>query len=216
MWDVCLQAKESSILCLMGRNGVGKTTLLKNIVGLLAPQNGEVRFYGKSLTRYRPSFRIRQGIGYVPQGREILPYLTVEENLLLPLLAGPRTADKRAAVDRVLEIFPALKTLLRRKGGVLSGGQQQQLAIARALITEPRVLLLDEPTEGIQPSIVQEIGQTLTQLKKQSITIILVEQCVPFARRVADYFYLMEKGRIVADGEMSALSDELIKKYLSV
>lgn len=216
LWDVCLRAREGSILCLMGRNGVGKTTLLKNIVGLLEPQKGAIRLFGTDLTRKRPSARARQGMGYVPQGREILPYLTVEENLLLPLLSLKERVEKRAAMDRVLEIFPALKNLLRRKGGVLSGGQQQQLAIARALIIEPRVLILDEPTEGIQPSIVQEIGEVLLRLKQQSLAILLVEQCVSFARRVADHFCLMEKGRIVAGGEMPELSDELVRKYLSV
>lgn len=216
LWDICLNAEAGSITCLMGRNGVGKTTLLKNVIGLLQPSAGHVRVDGKELGRLPPNQRVRYGIGYVPQGREIFPHLTVLENLLLPVQALSRKSNVFGLLERVYGLFPVLKEMKHRKGGVLSGGQQQQLAIARALLTEPRVLLLDEPTEGIQPSIVHEIGESLRSLKSMSIAVLLVEQCVPFARRIADYFYLMEKGKIVVQGPIQDLTDEIVHSHLSV
>ncbi|MCS6772282.1 MAG: urea ABC transporter ATP-binding subunit UrtE [Kiritimatiellae bacterium] len=217
LWDIDLQIEPGAIVCLMGRNGVGKSTLLKNAVGLLEPSNGTVRIDGTPVNGRPPSWRARKGLAYVPQGREIFPHLTVEENLLLPLFAMKSRRSAAEALDEAMDIFPALRSLLRRKGGLLSGGQQQQLAIARALVTQPRILLLDEPTEGIQPSIVQEIGHTLQALKRRmSLAILLVEQCVPFARRVADSFVLMQKGRVVSRGPISGLTDELVSEYLNV
>ena len=215
LWDVHLHIPEGQVVCLMGRNGVGKTTLLKSVMGLLSAQAGSIMFDGQEITRVRPEQRARRGMGYVPQGREIFPQLTVWENLSLGLLA--RKGRQGKVPDTVFQLFPALSGLLNRKGGFLSGGQQQQLAIARALVTEPKLLLLDEPTEGIQPSIIQEIEEVMARIKAQGqVTILLVEQYLEFAWRLADAFYMMEKGSIVAHGEIAELTVDVVKQYLTV
>ena len=214
LWDVKLEVTAGSRTCLMGRNGMGKTTLLKCIMGLIAPHSGAVVFDGVELTRMPAEARARLGIGYVPQGREIFPQLTVEENLQSGL--GARVG-RRVIPPQIYDLFPVLKQMLQRRGGDLSGGQQQQLAIARALVLEPKLLILDEPTEGIQPNIVHDIGELILKLNREAgLTIVLVEQKLPFARRVADRFCLMEKGRLVARGEMASLGDALISEHLSV
>ncbi len=199
----------------MGRNGVGKTTTLKCIVGLVKPVSGDIALVGKSLNGLRPDERARSGIGYVPQGRDIFPNLTVWENLLISLVVHGRKPNEQ--VDRVLQLFPVLKEMLKRKGGVLSGGQQQQLAIARALLTNPKVLILDEPTEGIQPNIIDQIGETLLKIRKtDGISILLVEQYLDFCLEVADRFYVMDRGAIVAEGPIANLDEGIVKKYLTV
>src|SRR5579872_5316454 len=212
--DVSLEVGPGELVCLMGRNGVGKTTLLKSVMGLLRPRAGRVAFEGHDLTRASPDVRARAGIGYVPQGREIFPHLTVLENLQVGLLANPERP--KTVPEEVYDYFPALKTMLNRKGGVLSGGQQQQLAIARALVTEPKLLILDEPTEGIQPNIVHEIGDVIMKLNEAGLAVLLVEQKLPFARRVARSFCMMDRGRTVASGEIAALDDDLVKQHLIV
>jgi urea transport system ATP-binding protein len=199
----------------MGRNGVGKTTLLKAVMGLLPVRSGSIRFHGEELVRKRVEQRARWGMGYVPQGREIFPQLTVEENLQVGLT--PRDGRARAIPEAVFELFPGLKKMLRRRGGDLSGGQQQQLAIARALATQPKLLILDEPTEGIQPNIVREIGDVILHLNRaQGLTVLLVEQKLAFAKRVAQRFYLMQKGRMMASGQMAELDDALVARHLAV
>ena len=215
LWDVHLHIPEGHVVCLMGRNGVGKTTLLKSVMGLLSAQAGAIIFDEQEITRVRAEQRARRGMGYVPQGREIFPQLTVWENLSLGLLAQKGRQGK--VPDTVFQLFPALSGLLNRKGGFLSGGQQQQLAIARALMTEPKLLLLDEPTEGIQPSIIQEIEEVIARIKTEGrVTILLVEQYLEFAWRLADAFYMMEKGSIVAHGEIAELTEDIVKQYLTV
>ncbi len=215
LWDVHLHIPKGRVVCLMGRNGVGKTTLLKSLMGLLPTQTGGIMFDGQEITRIRPEQRARRGMGYVPQGREIFPQLTVLENLSLGLLA--QKGRQSRVPDTVFELFPALSGLLNRKGGFLSGGQQQQLAIARALVTEPKLLLLDEPTEGIQPSIIQEIEEVIVRIKAQGqVTILLVEQYLEFAWRLADAYYMMQKGSIVAHGDIADLSGDVVKQYLTV
>jgi urea transport system ATP-binding protein len=214
LWDMKLDVPEGSSTCLMGRNGVGKTTLLRVVMGTLRMRSGAVRFAGEDLAGRPPELRARRGIGYVPQGREIFPQLTVRENLELGVVAGGR---KRKLPERVMSLFPVLKTMLHRRGGDLSGGQQQQLAIGRALAIEPKLLILDEPTEGIQPNVVAEIGDVLERLNRdEKLTVLLVEQKLAFARRVASRFCLMERGRSVASGEMTELSDELVSRHLAV
>jgi urea transport system ATP-binding protein len=213
--DVHLHVPEGQVVCLMGRNGMGKTTLLKSVMGLLSPQAGTITFDGQDITRMRPEQRSRRGMGYVPQGREIFPQLTVRENPGLGLLAKNGRHDQ--VLEQALHLFPALSGVLDRKGGFLSGGQQQQLAIARALVTEPKLLLLDEPTEGIQPSIIEEIEGVIGRIKLHGqVTILLVEQYLEFAWRLADAFYLMEKGLIVAHGDIATLTDDVIQQYLTV
>lgn len=215
LWDVSINVPKGSCVCLMGRNGVGKTTLLKSIMGLVPIESGAIKFEGRDITAMPTQKRARLGIGYVPQGREIFPLLTVEENLQLGLAAS-RNGMKEIP-ELVFNLFPALKKMMRRRGGDLSGGQQQQLAIGRALVAEPSFLILDEPTEGIQPNIVREIGDIIIRLnKEQNLTVLLVEQKLPFARRVAQRFSIMEKGRAVSEGAMSELSDELINRHLKV
>jgi urea transport system ATP-binding protein len=215
LWDVHLQVPEGQVVCLMGRNGVGKTTLLKSVMGILPPQTGTIAFDGQDITRMRPEQRSRRGMGYVPQGREIFPQLTVRENLSLGLLAKSGRHGK--VPDSVFHLFPALPGLLNRKGGFLSGGQQQQLAIARALVIQPKLLLLDEPTEGIQPSIIEEIEEVILRIKAQGyVTILLIEQYLEFTWRLADAFYMMEKGSIVAHGEIADLTEDVIQQYLTV
>lgn len=213
--DVSLQVPERSLVCLMGRNGVGKTTTLKAITGLVRADSGTIQLAGEELTRLRPDARARRGLGYVPQGRDIFPNLTVWENLKLSLVVHGAKANGQ--VDSVLELFPILADMLQRKGGVLSGGQQQQLAIARALLTDPKILILDEPTEGIQPNVIDQIGETLLKIKKNgTISILLVEQYLDFCLEVADTFYIMDRGSIVVDGPINALSEDLVRKHLTV
>jgi len=214
LWDMKLDVPEGSSTCLMGRNGVGKTTLLRVVMGTLRMRSGAVKFAGEDLAGRPPELRARRGIGYVPQGREIFPQLTVRENLELGVVARGR---KRKLPERVMSLFPVLKTMLHRRGGDLSGGQQQQLAIGRALAIEPKLLILDEPTEGIQPNVVAEIGDVLERLNRdEKLTVLLVEQKLAFARRVASRFCLMERGRSVASGDMSELSEELVSRHLAV
>jgi len=212
---VNLTIPERSLVCLMGRNGVGKTTTLKSIVGLMKTDTGSVKLTGKELVGLAPDARAREGIGYVPQGRDIFPHLTVWENLKIGLVVhGIRSVEP---VDRVLELFPILKEFLQRKGGVLSGGQQQQLAIARALLTNPKILILDEPTEGIQPNIIDLIGDTLIKIKQEGkISILLVEQYLDFCLGVGDSFYIMDRGAVVAEGPIAHLNDDVVKKHLTV
>ena len=215
LWDVSVEFAAGSCTCLMGRNGVGKTTLLKTIMGLLPAKSGNIEFNGTELTGKDSSQRARVGIGYVPQGRDIFAQLTVEENLQTGLQARP---DKCKSIpDLVYELFPVLKEMKHRRGGDLSGGQQQQLAIGRALCLDPKLLILDEPTEGIQPNIVREIGDVITRLNQElNITVLLVEQKLPFARRVGKNFVIMDRGRCTASGAMHELDDKLIKEYLTV
>ncbi|HEX9619188.1 MAG TPA: urea ABC transporter ATP-binding subunit UrtE [Polyangiaceae bacterium] len=214
LWDVDLEVPESACTCLMGRNGVGKTTLLKAIMGVLPSASGAVRFDKAELRRTPPETRARRGIGYVPQGRDIFPELTVEENLRIGLVA--RRDKRRTIPERIFELFPVLKSMLKRRGGDLSGGQQQQLALGRALALDPKLLILDEPTEGIQPNIVHEIGDVLLKLQEEKLTILLVEQKLPFARRVAQHFTIMNRGRVAAAGSMSELTDDLVARHLVV
>ena len=212
--DVTLSVASGEALAIVGRNGMGKTTLLKCIMGLL-DATGEMLFGSTDLRALPPERRARLGIGYVPQGREIFSHLTVEENLRVGL--GIRNRSQRKVPDMIFELFPVLNSMLSRRGGDLSGGQQQQLAIGRALVLEPSLLILDEPTEGIQPNIVHEIGDVLLRLNREAqMTILLVEQKLPFARRVASEFCILEKGRSVASGPIGALTDDVIHAHLSV
>lgn len=215
--NVDLNVEPGRMVCLIGRNGVGKTTLLKSIMGLLKPRSGTISLAGLPITQKTPDQRARLGIGYVPQGREVIPRLTVKENLLLGLEArGQLTGKSQTIPDDIFELFPVLKTMLSRMGGDLSGGQQQQLAIARALMGRPRLLVLDEPTEGIQPSIILEIEAAVRQIVKTTgISVLLVEQHLHFVRQ-ADWYYAMQKGGIVASGSTSELSNEVIQRFLAV
>jgi len=235
--DVNLTVAPGEVACLMGRNGVGKTTTLKAITGLVKLDSGSVKLAGEELASSRPDARARHGLGYVPQGRDIFPNLTVWENLRIGAVAQKKKLN--GEVDRVLTLFPVLKEMLQRKGGVLSGGQQQQLAIGRALLTNPKVLLLDEPTEGIQPNIIDQIGETIKKLRANGledegqrveeigdaikmlrqegrIGILLVEQYLDFCIDVGDRFYIMDRGSIVAQGTIPELNDELVKQHLTV
>jgi urea transport system ATP-binding protein len=216
LWDLSLTVPQGSCMCLMGRNGVGKTTTLKCIMGLLPIRDGAITLGEITLSTLPAEARAPLKIGYVPQGREIFPRLTVEENLRLGLSIN-RGPGGRRAYETVLETFPVLRQMLRRRGGDLSGGQQQQLAIGRALVLEPTFLILDEPTEGIQPNIVHEIGDTIMRLNsEQGITVLMVEQKLPIARRIADHFTVLDKGRVVAAGAMADLDDGLVRRYLTV
>lgn len=215
LWDVDLTIAAGSRTCIMGRNGMGKTTLLKCIMGLLPATSGGIVFDGLDLRNCPPEERARLGIGYVPQGREIFSHLTVEENLRVGL--GVRKNGPRSIPSRIFDLFPVLKQMLHRRGGDLSGGQQQQLAIGRALVLEPKLLILDEPTEGIQPNIVHEIGDIVLKLNKEAgLTVLLVEQKLPFARRVASGFCILDKGRHVASGRIEELTDQVVRAHLSV
>jgi urea transport system ATP-binding protein len=235
---VDLEVHSGEVVALMGRNGVGKTTTLRSITGVLPVRAGAINFAGQRIDQLPADARARAGIGYVPQGRDIFPHLTVEENLHVGLVVHGRSGSPaKAALDRVYALFPVLKDMLSRKGGVLSGGQQQQLAIGRALLTNPKLLILDEPTEGIQPSIIEQIGDTLKKLKVEGfehnyteevkgaikalkaegkLAILLVEQFVDFCRDVADRFYAMDRGAVVVSGAIGALTDEVVKQHLQV
>ena len=215
LWDVDLNVLHGTCTCLMGRNGVGKTTLLKTIMGLIPVTSGSIKLEGNELADKPTELRAHQGVGYVPQGREIFTQLSVEENLRVALLA--RGDGLREIPESIFEIFPVLKQMLNRRGGDLSGGQQQQLAIGRALTLNPKFLILDEPTEGIQPNIVHEIGDIIIRLNQEKgLTILLVEQKLPFARRVAQNFCILDKGRNVATDAMENLGEEIISSYLTV
>lgn len=220
LWDVEMVIPTGSRTCLMGRNGMGKTTLLRSIMGLLPTASGEIRYGGLAsgpteLRKLPAEARAGMGIGYVPQGREIFSQLTVEENLRVGLFAAKNKS--KDALERIYTIFPVLKQMLRRRGGDLSGGQQQQLAIGRALLLEPKLLILDEPCEGIQPNIVHEIGDLLIRLNQETgLTVLIVEQKLPFARRVASEFRILDKGRLVAAGGIGELTDDLVRHHLTV
>ncbi len=235
---VNLEMNPGEVVALMGRNGVGKTTTLRSITGVLPVRAGTITFAGRRIDQLPADERARAGIGYVPQGRDIFPHLTIEENLQVGLVVhGRKGPAAKAALERVFTLFPVLKEMLKRKGGVLSGGQQQQLAIGRALLTNPKLLILDEPTEGIQPSIIEQIGDTLKKLKTEglghdyaqeianavktlktegSLSILLVEQYVDFCREVADRFYAMDRGAVVISGAIATLTDEVVKQHLQV
>jgi ABC-type branched-chain amino acid transport systems, ATPase component len=242
---VTLEVREGELVALMGRNGVGKTTTLRAVMGLRPLRAGAITFDGKNIAGLSADARARAGVGYVPQGRDIFPHLTVEENLRISLVVHKiKGSAAREALDEVFTLFPILKQFLPRKGGVLSGGQQQQLAIARALLTRPKILLLDEPTEGIQPSIIEEIGDTLKKLKSppvsaaidqaqreaaeitdaiktvrrthRGLSILLVEQYVDFCRAVADRFYAMDRGAVTIGGPISELTDDVVREHLQV
>jgi urea transport system ATP-binding protein len=215
LWELSLEVPAGQCTCVMGRNGVGKTTLMQCIMGLLPLRGGTMLYQGADIARLPAERRAALGIGYVPQGRQIFPLLTVEENLQLGLPA--RRDGKRQVPGFIFELFPVLNEMLGRRGGDLSGGQQQQLAIGRALVIDPQLLILDEPTEGIQPNIVHEIGDIIRRLIDElGLTVILVEQKLPFARRVADRFVILDRGRLMATGAMPELDDELVKQYLVV
>jgi urea transport system ATP-binding protein len=215
LWDVDMTVPAGSCTCLMGRNGMGKTTLLRCIMGLLKGVSGKILFEGRDLIRLPAEDRAHLRIGYVPQGRDIFPQLSVEENLRIGLpVRRPKTSTVPA---HLYDLFPVLKTMLRRRGGDLSGGQQQQLAIARALVLDPKLLILDEPTEGIQPNIVAAIGDVIQQLNRETqLTVLLVEQKLPFARRVATDLRVLDKGRLVVSDRIGALTDELVHEHLTV
>ncbi|MDY6828400.1 MAG: urea ABC transporter ATP-binding subunit UrtE [Pseudomonadota bacterium] len=213
LWDLSLTAEAGQCTCVMGRNGVGKTSLLKAIMGLVPVRSGEVLFEGESLIGKSAEYRARAGIGYVPQGRMIFPQLSVQENLLVPLGAG----RAKKIPDLVWALFPVLREMLHRRGGDLSGGQQQQLAIGRALVLDPKLLILDEPTEGIQPNIVDQIGEVITELKQNfGMGVLLVEQKLAFARKVADRFCIVERGANVDPAISTELTDELVQRHLAV
>ncbi len=220
LWDIDMLVPEGSCTCLMGRNGMGKTTLLKCVMGLLPIASGAME-YGSGaqtveLSQIAADRRAKLGIAYVPQGREIFSQLTVEENLRIGF--GARRGGKiRQVPEHIFEWFPVLKKMLKRRGGDLSGGQQQQLAIGRAMVLDPKLLILDEPAEGIQPNIVHEIGDIIMRLNREAkLTVLLVEQKLPFARRVASEFRIIDKGRIVGSGAISALTDDLVHQHLTV
>ncbi|MCD0453520.1 urea ABC transporter ATP-binding subunit UrtE [Actinocorallia sp. API 0066] len=214
LFGVDFEVDAGQLMCVMGRNGVGKTTLLNSVMGVLSPTAGKVSFQGEDVTRLRTHERVRLGMGYVPQGHETFPQLTVQENLQVTLEAT-RHRDRKA-LDEALEAFPRLVPLLKRKAGFLSGGQQQQLAIARALVTRPKMLILDEPTEGIQPNIVLEIEEAIERLHASGLAILLVEQYLELALRLADRFVILEGGSVVHAGEKDDLRDERVGRMLAV
>lgn len=215
--NVTLEVGDVGFLSVLGRNGVGKTTLLRSIVGLMDKIDGSIRLDGEEIAATPTHDRVRHGIGYVPQGRGILPQFTVRENLKLGTFACRNSGDAGVLEDQVFDLFPVLKEFLNRRGGNLSGGQQQQLAIARAMLTNPKIVLLDEPTEGIQPNLVEQIEDVIIRLNKEhGITIILVEQDVDFARRASRSFVIIEKGHVAASGPIDTLTDDLVHRHMAV
>lgn len=215
LYGLDMEVSANSISCVMGRNGVGKTTFLRNLVGLEKPSAGTVIMEGNDLSSAPAYERASRGIGYVPQGRQIFPLLTVEENLSVALEAAH--AESQAIPDEVYDTFPVLHQMRSRRGGDLSGGQQQQLAIARALVTQPKLLVLDEPTEGIQPNVITQIGEVITRLtEEKGMTILLVEQYADFVRKFAHTFHVMNRGSFIDHGNTSELDDNLVRKHLSV
>jgi urea transport system ATP-binding protein len=216
LWDVSFEAPQGKVTALLGRNGVGKTTLLRCLMGVVPVSSGRIAFDGREITALRPFERAALGIGYVPQGREIFPRLTVQENLLLGL-ASRRNSSAVSIPGSVFDMFPVLKQMLGRRGGDLSGGQQQQLAIARALVMQPRLLILDEPTEGIQPSIIKQIEQVIRALAQRGdMAILLVEQYLDFAKELADQFLILRRGEIVKRGAGSEIDAQALRSYLVV
>ena len=212
--NVSFEVPPGKVTALLGRNGVGKTTLLKTLMGLVQARSGDITFNGVSLSKSKPHERVRAGIGYVPQGREIFPRLTVEENLVMGLATRPPRSRIPA---RIFEMFPVLRQMLRRRGGDLSGGQQQQLAIGRALAAGPRLLILDEPTEGIQPSIIKDIERVIRSLaQKGEMAILLVEQYYDFAQSLADQYLVMERGEIVKSGAGADMERDDVRRLLAV
>lgn len=215
LWDISLEVQKGECLCVMGRNGVGKTTLMDTIMGQHRIESGTIEFDGEDITKLSVEDRASLGIGYVPQGRQIFPLLTVEENLKIGI--GARCDGLKAVPKAIYDMFPVLYDMRHRQGGDLSGGQQQQLAIGRALVIDPKLIIFDEPTEGIQPNIVSEIAEIMRRLNKEiGLTVLLVEQKLPFARKMGDRFYIIDRGTHVADGQMSSLGEDLIKRYLTV
>ena len=213
--SLSLSMERGTIECILGRNGVGKTTLLRSVIGLTPPRRGAIIFKGNDITRMRVNRRARLGIGYVPQGREIFPDISVLDNLRLGLVA--RSDGMTRVPDEIFDFFPMLRQLADRQGGVLSGGEQQQLAIARALCSNPELLLLDEPTEGIQPSVVEEIERILRRIhQEKKLTILLVEQKLEFAKNVAQEFTIMVKGRVAREADIHSLTDDVVREYLTI
>lgn len=212
LFGVNIEAKAGEITCLVGRNGVGKSTTLKSIMGLVSTPSGDITLDGTSIFKKPPYARAKAGIGYVPQGREIFPQLTVRENILLGMEANPKI---KTIPDNIFETFPILRDFLDRRGGDLSGGQQQQLAIARAIVSKPKALILDEPTEGIQPSVIQEIGRIISKLKKD-MAVLMVEQYLEFVLEISDKCYVMEKGRISMSGDTDSLDKRKLQTMLSM
>nr|WP_314607503.1 urea ABC transporter ATP-binding subunit UrtE [uncultured Janthinobacterium sp.] len=213
---ISLSARKGECLALLGRNGVGKTTLLKCLMGVLPVAQGKVVFQGRDITKLTPHARAKLGIAYVPQGRDIFARLTVEENLLMGM-AVKRGRQASRIDPHVYELFPVLKEMLQRRGGDLSGGQQQQLAIARALLAEPQLIIFDEPTEGIQPSVIKDIGRVISLLKQRGdMAIVLCEQYFDFARELADEFIVLSRGSVVASGKAEQMDGEDVKRHLAV
>lgn len=213
--EVSMTAEPGKVTCVMGRNGAGKTTLMKNIMGILRSSSGRLLLGDQDISHLSANLRAKAGVALVPQGRHIFPKLTVEDNLRVALEA--RTDGRKTIPEEVYELFPVIQTMGKRKGGDLSGGQQQQLAIARALVGDPKALLLDEPTEGVQPNLIEKIGQVLKNLvEKQGMTVVIVEQYLDFVREFGDFFYIMNRGAVVAGGPTRELDDGLIATYLNV
>ena len=213
---ITMTVKQGECMALLGRNGVGKTTLLQCLMGVQPLASGSIDFDGKDISKLAPHARAALGMAYVPQGREIFARLTVEENILMGMATKPSQQAKRIK-NEIFDLFPVLRTMLSRRGGDLSGGQQQQLAIARALVAEPKLIIFDEPTEGIQPSIIKDIGRVIRLLRDRGdIAILLCEQYFDFARELADRFVVLSRGEVVAQGDQTQMDSEDVKKHLSV
>ena len=217
--EINLEIKEGNFHGIIGKHGMGKSTLLKTIMGLMDKIEGSIKLAGKDISKLKTNDRAIEGLGYVPQGRGIMPQFTIEENMIVGTFA--RNKEDRNNIDEdfefVLKLFPILKTFWKRRGGDLSGGQQQQLAIARALLTKPKILILDEPTEGIQPNLVEEIENVLIKLNKEfNLTIIIVEQNINFIKKAANNFSVLERGKIIEEGDVSEITNDLVQKYLTI